>query len=77
MSFDNVYESLTEENDARWAFGTGFDAVTPRKVAQLRALTSRWLAETEGAFAQVRIDVASVYTPPGGPVTLEYRAGVA
>ncbi|MCA0158372.1 YraN family protein [Tsukamurella sp. M9C] len=59
------------------AFGTGFDAVTPRKVAQLRALTSRWLAETEGAFAQVRIDVASVYTPPGGPVTLEYRAGVA
>ena len=25
MSFDNVYESLTEENDARWAFGTGFD----------------------------------------------------
>ncbi|SEF36947.1 ring-1,2-phenylacetyl-CoA epoxidase subunit PaaC [Amycolatopsis pretoriensis] len=25
MSFDNVYESLTEENDARWAFGTGFE----------------------------------------------------
>ena len=59
------------------AFGSGFEAVTPRKVAQLRALTSRWLAETEGAFARVRIDVASVFTPPGGPVTLEYRAGVA
>lgn len=25
MSFDNVYEAITEENDARWAFGTGFD----------------------------------------------------
>ncbi|WP_103351315.1 1,2-phenylacetyl-CoA epoxidase subunit PaaC [Amycolatopsis sp. CA-128772] len=25
MSFDNVYESLTGENDARWAFGTGFE----------------------------------------------------
>jgi ring-1,2-phenylacetyl-CoA epoxidase subunit PaaC len=25
MSFDNVYESLTEDNDARWAFGTGFE----------------------------------------------------
>ncbi|WIY02857.1 1,2-phenylacetyl-CoA epoxidase subunit PaaC [Amycolatopsis mongoliensis] len=25
MSFDNVYESLTEENDTRWAFGTGFE----------------------------------------------------
>ncbi|WP_040768523.1 YraN family protein [Tsukamurella sp. 1534] len=59
------------------AYGSGFEAVTPRKVAQLRALTSRWLAEREGAFAQVRIDVASVFTPPGGPVTLEYRAGVA
>jgi ring-1,2-phenylacetyl-CoA epoxidase subunit PaaC len=22
--FDNAYEALTEENDARWAFGTGF-----------------------------------------------------
>ena len=25
MSFDNAYEALTEQNDARWAFGTGFD----------------------------------------------------
>ncbi|MFC4004526.1 1,2-phenylacetyl-CoA epoxidase subunit PaaC [Prauserella oleivorans] len=24
MSFDNAYEAITEENDARWAFGTGF-----------------------------------------------------
>lgn len=24
MSFDNVYEALIEDNDARWAFGTGF-----------------------------------------------------
>jgi len=25
LSFDNVYEAITEENDARWAFGTGFE----------------------------------------------------
>ncbi|WP_243787925.1 1,2-phenylacetyl-CoA epoxidase subunit PaaC [Saccharopolyspora gloriosae] len=25
MSFDNAYEALTEQNDTRWAFGTGFD----------------------------------------------------
>ncbi|MFR9728456.1 1,2-phenylacetyl-CoA epoxidase subunit PaaC [Saccharopolyspora sp. MS10] len=24
MSFDNAYEALTEQQDARWAFGTGF-----------------------------------------------------
>jgi ring-1,2-phenylacetyl-CoA epoxidase subunit PaaC len=24
VSFDNAYEALTEENDTRWAFGTGF-----------------------------------------------------
>ncbi|ONI81143.1 phenylacetate-CoA oxygenase subunit PaaI [Actinosynnema sp. ALI-1.44] len=24
MSFDNAYEALTEDNDTRWAFGTGF-----------------------------------------------------
>jgi len=24
MAFDNAYEAITEENDARWAFGTGF-----------------------------------------------------
>lgn len=25
MSFDNAYEAVTEVNDARWAFGTGFE----------------------------------------------------
>ncbi|MBB4685634.1 1,2-phenylacetyl-CoA epoxidase subunit PaaC [Amycolatopsis jiangsuensis] len=25
MSFDNVYEAITEDNDARWAFGSGFE----------------------------------------------------
>ena len=25
MSFDNAYEAITEDNDSRWAFGTGFD----------------------------------------------------
>lgn len=25
MAFDNVYESITEDNDVRWAYGTGFE----------------------------------------------------
>ncbi|GAA4873817.1 1,2-phenylacetyl-CoA epoxidase subunit PaaC [Saccharopolyspora cebuensis] len=25
MAFDNAYEAITEDNSARWAFGTGFD----------------------------------------------------
>jgi ring-1,2-phenylacetyl-CoA epoxidase subunit PaaC len=25
VSFDNAYEAITEENDTRWAFGTGFE----------------------------------------------------
>ncbi|MGH3518428.1 MAG: 1,2-phenylacetyl-CoA epoxidase subunit PaaC [Haloechinothrix sp.] len=25
MAFDNAYEAIIEENDARWAFGTGFE----------------------------------------------------
>jgi ring-1,2-phenylacetyl-CoA epoxidase subunit PaaC len=25
MSFDTAYEAITESNDSRWAFGTGFD----------------------------------------------------
>lgn len=25
MVFDNVYEAITEDNDSRWAFGTGFE----------------------------------------------------
>jgi ring-1,2-phenylacetyl-CoA epoxidase subunit PaaC len=40
MGFDNAYEALTEENDARWAFGTGFvdplagvDTTVPQGVA--------------------------------------------
>ncbi|GAB3125734.1 YraN family protein [Tsukamurella serpentis] len=74
---DGVIAVVEVKTRSGTAYGTGFDAVTPRKVAQLRALTSRWLAERESSFAQVRIDVAAVFTPPGGPVTLEYRAGVA
>lgn len=39
MAFDNAYEAITEDNDARWAFGTGFsdplagvDATVPEGV---------------------------------------------
>lgn len=77
QSADGVLAVVEVKTRSGTAYGSGFDAVTPRKVAQLRALTARWLAEREDAFQRIRIDVASVFTPPGGPVTLEYRAGVA
>ncbi|MDF0528935.1 YraN family protein [Tsukamurella sp. 8F] len=58
-------------------YGSGFDAVTPRKVAQLRALTAQWLLAHSQRFARVRIDVIEVFAPPGGPITLEHREAVA
>jgi putative endonuclease len=57
-------------------YGTGFEAITPQKSAQLRALTGRWLAEHRDGFERVRIDAVAILAPPGGPVTLEHRRGV-
>lgn len=43
------------------AFGTGFEAVTPRKQAKLRTLASEWLRVNPSAhFRSIRFDVASV-----------------
>ncbi|GAA4389646.1 YraN family protein [Tsukamurella soli] len=69
-----VVEVKTRSGDG---YGTGFEAVTPKKVAQLRGLTAQWLLAHRERFAHVRIDVVAVSAPPGGPVTLEHRAAVA
>lgn len=53
MSFDNAYEALTEDNDTRWAFGTGFadplaglDTTVPSGVdAAELARTCLWLGD--------------------------------
>jgi putative endonuclease len=70
-------------------FGTPLDAVTPAKVARLRRLACRWLADqragsTAGAagctagfdrYAEVRFDVVSVLRPLSGPTTVEHLRG--
>ncbi len=41
-------------------YGSGFDAVDPRKQARLRRLGARWLAEWDGSATSVRFDVVEV-----------------
>ena len=60
-------------------FGTPAEAVTPRKLARLRRLAARWLAERrdEQGWPEVRFDVVGVLrTRDGGPV-VEHLRGVA
>jgi putative endonuclease len=42
------------------AFGSGFEAVTPAKQAQVRSVARRWLAASGRPGGPVRFDVASV-----------------
>lgn len=42
------------------AFGTGFEAVTPAKQAQVRAVARRWLASSGERAGVLRFDVVSV-----------------
>lgn len=48
------------------AAGTPLEAITPRKLAQLRRLAGAWLAREAPAAAAVRIDALGVCWPPGG-----------
>lgn len=57
--------------------GHPFEAVTPPKLARLRHLASRWLAEHDRQGARLRIDVVSVLQPRDGPVVVEHLRGVA
>ena len=58
------------------AFGLPVEAVTPRKAARLRRLTSRWLAEHPVRPAEVRIDVVAVLRGRTGPARVEHLRGV-
>ncbi len=51
------------EVKTRRARGTGhpLEAITPAKVARLRGLMARWLAEHEHCAAEVRIDAVAVW----------------
>ena len=56
------------EVKARRGRGAGdpLEAVTPKKVAQIRALASAYLAEASPGFRSVRIDAVGVCWPRGG-----------
>ncbi len=69
-----ICEVKTRRSDA---YGTGLEAVTPRKVARLRKLTARWLVESGLHPPQVRIDVVAVRRPLTGPAQVEHVRAVA
>ncbi|HVF06258.1 MAG TPA: YraN family protein [Frankiaceae bacterium] len=57
------------------AFGVPALAVTPAKVARLRAAAAAWLADRGLDDASVRFDVVSVLRPPAGAAVLEHFQG--
>ncbi|HET7327996.1 MAG TPA: YraN family protein [Nocardioidaceae bacterium] len=61
-------------------FGSPLEAVTTRKLARLRRLAARWLAEHDDGAARpatVRIDVVGVVVRPRGAAVVEHLRGVA
>lgn len=60
------------------AAGHPLESVTPLKVARLRRLVGRWLAEHPGGrWRDVRIDVVAVLCPPRGAAVVEHVRGVS
>lgn len=58
-------------------YGTPLEAVTARKMARLRRLAARWLAESGRHPQEVRIDVCSVLLRRRGRALVEHLRGVA
>jgi putative endonuclease len=58
-------------------YGTPLEAVTARKLARLRRLAARWLAESGEHPPEVRIDVVSVLVRRRGAALVEHLRGVA
>lgn len=58
-------------------YGTPLEAVTARKLARLRRLAARWLAESGERPPEVRIDVVSVLLRRRGAAVVEHLRGVA
>lgn len=58
--------------------GAAFEAVTPRKVAQLRRLAASWLAASGLRVPQVRLDAVSVTWPAdGGRAEITHLRGIS
>lgn len=58
------------------AFGHPAEAVVGAKLARLRRLAARWLAEHDVHAAGVRIDVVAVWPQRSGPARVEHLRAV-
>jgi putative endonuclease len=58
------------------AFGTPHEAVTPRKLARMRALAGRWLGAHAVRPVDVRLDMVCVVSPRRGPVEIDHVPGL-
>lgn len=74
----NVLAFVEVKTRSRLGFGLPAEAITARKLARMRRLAARWLAEhaDAGRWAGIRLDVVSVVRlAPGGP-SVEHLRGV-
>lgn len=58
------------------AFGSPFEAVTPAKLARLRRLAARWMAERGVRVDEVRFDLVAVRLDLGGDDRFDHVRGV-
>ncbi|WP_275266168.1 YraN family protein [Nocardioides caldifontis] len=58
------------------AFGGPLEAVTPAKLARLRRLAARWLADHDVRPPEVRLDVVGVQLDRGGDKGVQHVRGV-
>ncbi len=58
------------------AFGSPFEAVSPAKLARLRRLAARWMAERGVRVDEVRFDLVGVRLDLGGDDRFDHVRGV-
>ena len=58
------------------AFGSPFEAVTPRKLARLRRLGARWVTDHDLRVPEVRLDLVGVRLDLRGDARFEHARGV-
>lgn len=68
-----VFCEVKTRTDA--SYGSALEAVGPRKLARLRRLAARWMAEHHVHADHVRLDLVGVHLGPGRP-RLEHVRGV-
>ncbi len=68
-----ICEVKTRRSDA---YGSPFEAVSPRKVRRLRRLAIRWLEEQQVHVPEIRFDVIGIIQPFAGGPTLQHLRGI-